>query len=819
MNFKSGIQKLSIKPGERWFEQLPSTTLPKSNSKPDLIMALKAESENLLDTETRLYHKIKENQRNNDFTWIKKILQAGTLSDKISAHTMLIQDSPVYNLKSLENLVGMVNTKGKRECLMAILLQDLFIGELLLEDRKLRLFSEQPLEQLDDLSKNVSSVKKQLQILWIFEERLKLIYKKFITNLVSVSHDTIEKTKIKAISVMSKLLMDNCEEEQFLLESIVNKIGDPVPKVGSHVCHQLGAIINHHTNMKTIVVEEVSRLIFRSNISERAKYYSLCFLNQVILNHGLFSLANHLIMIYFGQFKLFVNKGEVNNKMMSALLMGVTRAYPFAKLKNNIVMEQLDSMYRLVHMVDFNISVQAMMLIFQVLDSSDSISNRFYNVLYRKLLDPTLSTSSKQACLLNLVYKALKKDVSITRVKAFVKRLLQASLYQAPTLQCGILILISVLNKQHENLFEVDYSAISADGDDDNTLDEDEESDAKSEKVKKKKGTKQNSAYDFNCRDPACAKVEFEGFWELLFLKKSFHPSVSLFAHQVSNGTEIKYSGDPLRDFTTTRFLERFVYRNPKKPSENFLSDPRNKFFGKRKLTSYSADSKKMPVLEEKYLKQRKDNVPVEEQFIYQYLRNRSATVKKSKNDSDIESVGSDEFQKLLDDIHLEDEGKDTLNFAKELGMQKSKKKTKKKVASDDDASDNMSDGENDFESDFEINDEDLGSTLGNLDDMDLDICEDDFIDADFEDEKPKKKKTKLQSLTDENVFADADEFSTLLEEGANENITSEAFKRKDKSSAKQVKWEMERDRFVKGQKKPKFFRKKSKNKGNRKKL
>ncbi|CAL1289576.1 unnamed protein product [Larinioides sclopetarius] len=832
MKFKEGLQKLSIKPGEKWFEQLPVSKFPKASSNPDVAMALKAESENLLDSETRLYHRLKENQRSKDFSWIKKILQAGTLSDKISAHTMLIQDSPIYNLNSLENLIGMVNTKGKRECLMAMdTLQDLFIGDLLLEDRKLRLFNEQPLEQVNEISQGVSAVKKQLQILWIFEERLKLLYKKFLSNLVSVSHDTIEKTKVKAVSVMAKLLMDNCEEEQLLLENVVNKIGDPVPKVGSHACHQLGAILNHHTNMKTVIVQEVERLIFRSNLAERAKYYALCFLNQVILSHDEFTLANHLIMIYFGQFKLFVKTGEVNTKMMSALLTGVARAYPYAKLKDNVILEQLDAMYRLVHMVSFNISVQALMLIFQVLDSSDSVSDRFYGVLYRKLLDPALSSSSRQASVLNLVYRALKKDVAVVRIKAFVKRLLQVALYQAPTLQCGILILISELNKIHPTLLETKRIFETDDESDEHyedILSEDEDGDQKSEikmeesdvnpEIKpswvhkkqrtKNKKTNMKSAYDFNCRNPLHSNAECQGLWELLFLKQSFHPSVSLFAHQVSNATEIKYSGDPLLDFTTTRFLDRFVYRNPKKTSENFLADPKNRVFGPRKMK----ESKKMPVLEDQFLQQKEDNVPVEERFLYKYLRNRAAIIGRKKDDSDIESVGSDEFQNLLDGIHLEDEGDESLNFAKELGLQKLKKGTKRRAGSDDEgASDNVSDGEIDFE---DLDDEELGSALGDLDDEDFEVCEEDFVDEggfNEEGEKPKKKKRKLQSFEEDNILADADEFSALLEEGAEDNITSEAFKRKDKSSAKQLKWEMDRNRFIKDKTKKSFKRKSKK--------
>lgn len=51
-------------------------------------------------------------------------------------------------------------------------------------------------------------------MIWEFEDQLKILYKKFLTSLDSVSHDTIEKTKVKAITVMAKLLTENCEEEQ-----------------------------------------------------------------------------------------------------------------------------------------------------------------------------------------------------------------------------------------------------------------------------------------------------------------------------------------------------------------------------------------------------------------------------------------------------------------------------------------------------------------------------------------------------------------------------------------------------------------------------
>jgi ribosome biogenesis protein MAK21 len=40
---------------------------------------------------------------------------------------------------------------------------------------------------------------------------------------------------------------------------------------------------------------------------------------------------------------------------------------------------------------------------------------------------------------------------------------------------------------------------------------------------------------------------------------------VALFAKTIMEGSSVEYSGDPLQDFTLIRFLDRFVFRNPKK--------------------------------------------------------------------------------------------------------------------------------------------------------------------------------------------------------------------------------------------------------------
>lgn len=49
--------------------------------------------------------------------------------------------------------------------------------------------------------------------------------------------------------------------------------------------------------------------------------------------------------------------------------------------------------------------------------NSENISDRYYVALYKKMLEPDLKYTAKQAMFLNLLFKSLKKDVVERRVK------------------------------------------------------------------------------------------------------------------------------------------------------------------------------------------------------------------------------------------------------------------------------------------------------------------------------------------------------------------------------------------------------------------
>jgi ribosome biogenesis protein MAK21 len=48
------------------------------------------------------------------------MMNKGTVADRVAAHTIAIQDSPVHTLVLLRNLVSMVKVNKKKECTMVI---------------------------------------------------------------------------------------------------------------------------------------------------------------------------------------------------------------------------------------------------------------------------------------------------------------------------------------------------------------------------------------------------------------------------------------------------------------------------------------------------------------------------------------------------------------------------------------------------------------------------------------------------------------------------------------------------------------------------
>ncbi|XP_054616874.1 CCAAT/enhancer-binding protein zeta [Dunckerocampus dactyliophorus] len=854
-----------VKPGGKWHNLDYSAEGSSAPQDPSVVMQYKTLAQQLFQADVELYKSKKKLQKGANSAWMKTVVSSGVLADRMAAMTVLIQDAPVHMLEHVESLVSMVKKKGSRRMgLMALdTLRELLLSDLLPENRKLRPFDQHPFDKLEELASGNHDARDRRLILWYFEHQLKHHVAQFVAALDEVAHDTVAATKAKALTTAHELLCQRPEQEKALLVQLVNKLGDPEYKMAAKASHLLETLLHKHPNMKVVVCCEVERLMFRANISAKAQYYAVCFLSQVRLSHEESQLAAKLITIYFSFFRACVKNKDVDSKMLSALLSGVNRAYPYASAGDEKVKEQMDTLFKVVHLVKFNTAVQALMLLFQVMDAQQSVSDRYYTALYRKLLDTGLSTSSRQNMFLNLLYKSLKADIVLRRIKAFIKRLLQVSAEQGAHFACGALFLVSEVMKakpalktllQEEGDGEEEFKDIAEDHhhhhDDDEEerfTDADKPQEAAAPKESKPapswvhhqnlEGGKCVQKYDPRHRNPLFCGADRTTLWELQQLSLHFHPSVSLFAKTLLQNDFIMYSGDPLQDFTLIRFLDRFVFRNPKQlkgkqNTDTAVVQP------KQRWRSHVAS---LPVNSEEFLSKEESQIPVDEIFFYRFFQKRQQEKRLRRpradgDDDSVEDVDDDEFDKILDscegDSYFTEQPAEDLDFAGNMSSGKRKKGAKEPDDSDDSDLDDLDDEEVSLGS---MDEEDFGEELGDEggtfmdsggdDDVDIpELEDDDDVDEDmavpevtphskavkrksteeqdfsetFGSKRSKKMKKKGQK--DTAMFASAEEFGCLLDDNAGakfDNIGLNAMANADKAGIKQLKWESQRDDWI----------------------
>ncbi|RYP65553.1 hypothetical protein DL771_008251 [Monosporascus sp. 5C6A] len=580
------------------------------------IAALKAHAKLALHEDSVLYSATLSSSSSRKF--MSTIMSSGTLSDRVSALTLAIQESPVHNVKALDVLIGFASKRSRGQALSALaaLVDLLGPGMILPPDRRLRPFSSQ-LGLIGTLQKHQvkswterqalpGNITKEHLIAWEFEDWLKDAYFKMIQSLEIWCDDEVEYARTKAVDLVFALLRDKPEQESNLLRLLVNKLGDRQRKIASRASYLLLQLLNVHPGMKAVVIRTVEQeCLFRSGQNVRAKYYAVNTLNQTILSSKEPEISESLLRIYFNIFVSLLKSGELNQldgqssqdaeggnrvskrnqagklakrnkstkegvssdheateKLVSAVLTGINRALPFSQADQSTIESHLDTLFRITHSSNFNTSIQALMLIQQLSASRWIATERFYRTLYESLLDPRLATSSKQALYLNLLYRSLKGDMDVRRVKAFVKRMLQILNLHQPSFVCGIIYLVIELSAVFADLRTLLTEPEEIDLDESlpeigmaGTLPEGKDAHAQP--------VRPSSMYDGRKRDPEYSNAHRSCLWELLPFLKHFHPSVDVYASSLLTGQKSTRKPD-LANHTLIAFLDKFVYRNAK---------------------------------------------------------------------------------------------------------------------------------------------------------------------------------------------------------------------------------------------------------------
>ncbi|KAI9775464.1 MAG: hypothetical protein M1839_001081 [Geoglossum umbratile] len=685
--------KLKFDPRPDWHAAelpgVPSHTGDLPTPPKDVLERVHQHAKSLLESDNNLYSSAHLSS-SSSHRFLSTIMSSGTLSDKISALTLVIQESPVHTTKALESLLGLAKKRSRGQAVTALgAMKDLMAqGVVLPPDRKLKPFVKQPgllgaFQQEQSFSwKPGSPLPKQLQeahlVSWAYEDWLKGLYFEMLKVLEIWCNDEVEFARGRAVGYVWELLKEKPEQESNLLRLLVNKLGDPSRKIASKASFLLLQLHTTHPLMKPIIISSMeSEVIFRPGQSPHAKYYAIITLNQTILGAREQNVANKLIEIYFGLFIALlkqtdlakkpdgpgVNKkgqlqggggkpgkkalrkaereeanktvGEMTEKLISAVLTGVNRAFPFSKTDDSSFEKHLDTLFKIMHSSNFNTSIQALMLVQQLSASKQTSLDRFYRTLYESLLDPRLLTSSKQAMYLNILFRSLKEDLNIERVKAFVKRLLQVTTLHQPPFVCGVLYLVRELEQifpalgalidQPEGLMEgcEEFFADAPEGGDGGLRPGRPEQSA-SGKVDSVNGHSHSPRYDGRKRDPEHSHAGNSCLWELEPFLAHFHPSVALFTARLLRHETMPSKPD-LSLHTLIHFLDRFVYRNAKSasvaPRGISIMQPLGGGDSSGILLSARGNSKGLaPVNGEQFWKKRIENVAADEVFFHKYF-------------------------------------------------------------------------------------------------------------------------------------------------------------------------------------------------------
>ena len=378
--------KLLIDPIAEWtnaaLPELPSSTKPPSEASITRLQTLGQEmlaAEN--DTYARLSSKAGKHEMlgslsASDLQFARSLIgsnRAGTLSDRISALTLLLQSSPMHNTKTLETLMNMAARPSREESSRATrALADWFASSSGLGASKLHYFRDQPLLAAAAAQGNSDAVRKHTCV-WAYEDLLKRTYFAFVQLLERQSHDTLVFVRTQTVQQIFMLLRDKPEQEHNLLRLLTNKLGDPERSVAAKASTHLMELLQVHPAMKGIVLREISEAVLASQLADARRttgrlnqhmtYYGVLTLNQTLFTLQDAPVANDLFRTYFALFNVCLKQDEakegapqeeeprdkkrwrdrgkepkprtasdVDSRLVGALLAGIRRVFPFTTL-------------------------------------------------------------------------------------------------------------------------------------------------------------------------------------------------------------------------------------------------------------------------------------------------------------------------------------------------------------------------------------------------------------------------------------------------------------------------------------------------------
>jgi len=542
------------------------------------------------------YNLEKNKFMNSEFRWTIKMVEKGTFEDKLSALCQHVKKSPQHCLSYLTEICSSLDKKNIRYTLLVFeALKDLFLNSVL-ENKKYMSFID--FINSYKQNNNTDNIPDTVIVEAYISDSIHKLYFSYITSLENyLKEDNVLSIKKQVMNILQELLKKRPEREEYLLDLIIYKLGDPKADISNQAILLLKNLQESHLMMSLVILKRLNSFINNYNIAnEGGSYHALVLISQ-------FKQYKNPEFVKYGLtmfFKLFDEYAEYEDeryyKFLEQIIKSIGFFYRSALMVKNVdnetfkhfFEEKINLLFKLSHSSSIKLRVQVLRLIFFLVNDSsnnfsfkknhrngevsdvqslDSLSDRYYKSLYELISLKEALASKNIKDYLKLIMSSLMSDKNSTRVLAMIKRLLQFSLLAEPPVICCILIIVSHVIHKNKPLWTYLYS-LEFKTENESThkknakKTDDEEGDKKKAELKE---SDRKYIENFSKRD---AKYVLENsLIELTLLTNHYHPTIQKWTKEILERHSIEtiaYEGDPLMDFSLVNFLHKFITKNPK---------------------------------------------------------------------------------------------------------------------------------------------------------------------------------------------------------------------------------------------------------------
>lgn len=432
-------KKLLVDPEKPWYlvkiKEAWEVSGPRAGAAAELA-EIQTKAERIYKSQVSLYDQQRDMSKS-DRDWLKTVISSGTTSDKCSTFQVQIAEAPLYGADYLLKLLELARSTKRHESSQAMAALEKVFDTILPPAglHKMVYMKQRKWERPGDISD------KSLLIVY-FEDVVKRCFMEFLKLVEIVLQDQIAHSRETAMRTLCQLGCKKDEQLNNVLSLLTNKLGDVDRKLASRAMFYLQEIVNAQKEATEPVIGQVEQLVERPGVSEKAQYYGLTFLSQIMLSHSMPQVTERLVKLYLAILKNHVipsivreaekakaakkQKAHKTNKkkqeqvetelapatarLAKVVTTGLNRALPFYKGSLGLLDELTTPIIKMISTSSFATSLQALSLYFQVASAnkSEGLGPAFLKTVESVLEKPeAVIEAGSHPQLLTLVYKIL----------------------------------------------------------------------------------------------------------------------------------------------------------------------------------------------------------------------------------------------------------------------------------------------------------------------------------------------------------------------------------------------------------------------------